>query len=423
MRKTAFILACAALLVLPVATFAQELTAVEVEAPIEKTFVLNRPDFEPETKKELVQDLTPDFSKKAGGDLFTARFGADRFRYEYNGEWIEFEPQGHAPALTAELSNQLTYSDYWADTDLRFEVRDYGVKVDIILRSDKAPTEFSFRISKSPGWQDEWIRPAYLFTDDGTTVSIIEETWNWQVGILTYTVPEEAAIFPYPQIIDPTFELGGSVDDTWAQDPAVLNTNSYTSGSTYFGKHVNFWNRDQYAFFRWTIDLPRASKILAANMSCKAAQTQSGSFNTTIYGLEKDNKWEASGGFNTTNYANATDLLAIAAMSTSSTWNSVAAWTSGSWYDTADIADTVQAQVDELYGSNEYDPTHSENKYVGFYIDSGDGTYNPACIRGLYTYDNAPVAAAELDVTFDSWGTVMVQGGFRCDSDGLRWYN
>jgi hypothetical protein len=422
MRKISFAFALAALLVLRGLAFA---------APIEKTFQLNRPTFDPETKKSLVQDLTAGFSKKAGGDLFTARIGPDKFRYEYNGEWIVFEPQGHAPALSASLSNELTYSGYWTDTDLRFTVRDYGVKVDIILKTDKAPTEFSFRISKSAGWQDGGISTAFVYSPEMMVAFYLVEVWDWDAGILTYSLPKEVEGMSYPLIIDPTFDLGSRIDDAEARrvaSEADNGDNFALNPFTMFG-HIktggidyNSWN-----YTRFALNIPRASKITASNLSFKAAGANAVAFNTTVYGLLDDSTWRTSDGFGT--YAHAVAINAIPHMNTSVAWNGVAAWTLNNWHDSPDISAIMQDMVDTVGGTSEYDPLDSEKKYAGLKVDDGDGAYGTNNVastwgrRAPHSYDSAPADGAELDITFDPWGSVMVQGGFRTDVDGLRWYN
>jgi len=422
-----------------------EIKAIEEPMPIEKAFKLNPIDLEPETKTALVDaTLEPGFSKKAGGDLFVAKFGTDAFRYEYEGEWIEFEPLNHLPVLAASATNELYFPNYWTDTNLRFTVRDYGVKVDIILMSDVAPKEFSFRVSKSAKWQDEWIKPsvAHEAIPVSTPVPVEETLFE---GVLTYKLPDDLskARFPsvltyklpddlskarFPIMLDPTLELGHSHDDTvWRTIGSDSNFDTLTYNA--FGAYkVGATNYAEWTMYRFALDLPRASKVNSAKLYMKACYGHTGSFNTTIYGLAKDNKWEATNGFATSNYANGSACAAISEISTSVSWSPVAAWVLNNWHYSPEAATIVQALVDISIGSNKYDPTHSEDKHIGLEISPGAATYKTWAasgdvdIRYPYSYDHSAANASELVITYDPWGTVMVQGGFRLDSDGLKYY-
>ncbi len=387
--------------------------------PIERTFKLSPTDLPPETRRDLLPTLEPGFSKQAGGDLFVAKFGSDKFRYDYDGEWIEFEPLNHLPILATSAANELYFPNYWTDTNLRFTVKDYGVKVDIVLMSSKAPSKFDFRVTESADWQDRWIKQAIALASSDSDGLLSRVDTQKVGGVWTYTLLETYTDKNYPVILDPTFDLANSVDDTRRFQryvPSTWDINEYAATMVTFGKSQNayqFW-----AYFRWASTLPRASKILTSNLSFAAYNSKSDTFNTAIWALQKDNKWETSNGFNTTSYANGPALDAAPKYSTSVTWSSVAAWTGGSWYDSPDISTILQLSVDDA----EYDPTSSEDKYVAFRIDQGDGVTGGTAVRNPQSYDYNPPGAAELDVTFDPWAEIMVQGGFRLDDDGLRYY-
>jgi len=390
-----------------------EIKAIEEPAPIEKVFKLNPIDLVPETRTYLVQSLEPGFSKKAGGDLFVAKFGADAFRYEYEGEWAEFEPLNHLPILTASAANELYFPDYWTDTNLRFTVRDYGVKVDIILMSDAAPKEFEFRVSKSAKWQDEWIRPVYAYSADETWPPVSIAT-SESAGVLTYSIKEDISKRLFPVIVDPTFDVAASADDS-ASRQVDLSSNNPTLAYGWFGHTTTGYHQHLNFYARYILNIPRASKITASNLSVKAYSSNATSgWNAWIYTLQKDNKWEVSG-FSTGNYSDGNAIAAIPLSTVYDTW-AIGSWTAGVWYDSDDMSDSLQEAIDDY----EYDPTHSEDKYVGIRIHLGDaagGEYKTSS-----TYDDSAANAPELDATFDPWGSIVVSGGFRLDSDGLKYY-
>jgi len=401
------------LLFLACPVYAQpEIKAIEEPMPIEKVFKLNPIDLEPETRTDLVQALEPGFSKKAGGDLFVVRFGADAFRYEYEGEWIEFQPLNHLPILAVSAANELYFQGYWTDTNLRFTVRDYGVKVDIILMSDAAPKEFSFRVSKSAKWQDKWIRRPYaLATQDGIQGILLVDVKE-KDGILTYNLnPTEIADCEYPIIIDPTFDVAQGADDATTWNAAVLWDNTqWMFGAITFGDHKTLT-----AWAKWPLDIPRASKITSSNMSVKAMDTWGSDQTHYITCLQDDDKWTDGNGFNGTNYADKAALDAISTYTGNVGWVP-GTWVVGTWYDSPDLSSLLQQRIDD----STYDPTDSENKHCAFSIDEGPDILGKAA-KG-HQYEDAPANASELDVTYDPWAEVMLQGGFRLDSDGLKYY-
>ena len=222
-----------------------------------------------------------------------------------------------------------------------------------------------------------------------------------------------------------TIDLANSVDDTEARrrsDEIGQGANFYTGTATQFGHiKVGGFNYDSWNYTRFALNIPRASKITAANLSFKSFNTRTQTFNTTIYGLLDDSKWRGSDGFHTDNYADAPALNAINHMSTSVAWNNVAGWTADNWHDSPDISALLQDMIHEMGGTNEYNPLDSEDKYVGLKIDEGDGIWVSTAsdwrVRAPYSYDGSPANAAELDVTYDPWAEIKTGNGMKYDSD------
>lgn len=392
-------------------------------APIEQTFVLGQIDLPPETQTDVIQSLEPGFTKKAGGDLFIAKFGQDKFRYEYEGEWIEFEPLDHATLSLTSAANELYYTDYWLDTNLRFTVKDYGVKVDIILMSESAPTSYSFRVTKSGGWLDTWLKTPTAYPESNQVINTPVAVTG--TDVLMYTLPKifEDGNLGYPVVVDPTFSILAGNDDTYGVIGGIFDANGAGFTSAYMGREFDFGvNLNLHSFAKWALNLPRASKITSSNISWYAFLGRTGSFNTYIARFTQTGSpdWKDSDAFNVANYADCSALLAISQDGTQVNW-SPASWTDNTWNDSPDIAELIQEAVDSLA----YDPLSVLDKYIGLYVDDGDGDYLSGSgedMRAFDTFEHSGSNEPELDVTFDPWAEIMVSGGYRLDSDGLKYY-
>jgi hypothetical protein len=407
------------LFLMPVSVIAQDMQLLAIS----ETFKYE-PTVLPETRTALVATIEPEFPFKAGRDIFQFKVGSDRFRYEYEGEYIEFQPLEHLQALPIVNGNEATFSNFWTETDLKFAVHPYGVNVDIVLQNDRSPTSFSFRVTKSADWQDNLILPVYAYATDPSSgitgpIFVTEET---VADVLTYTIepPKDPAF--YPITIDPTFDLSNSVDDTsgWTQIGGPGSANQWSADNIMIGEltFISDYRADLYA--RWALNIPRASKITASNLSMKCSATYGGiSFTARVYGLSGGGLWQNSNGFNTTNYSNGTALEAITKSSSYVTW-SMSTWVVDTWYDSSNIASLLQEQVDDL---TNYDPSDSEDKYIGFKVDENDAAlveWNQA-----YSYDWSAANAPELDVTYTPWGEIRNSYGMKYNSDCncMRYYD
>lgn len=374
---------------------------------VQKVFKVAPVGIAPETQKDLTPTVKAGFAIEAGGDTFKAYFALDAVRYEYQGEWYEWEALDHNLVAIEYDGGTITLSNFWADTDMRLIISNYGVKNDIILKSDKAPRSFSFAVSKSAGWEKGWIREAVAYDSTGIGDLVPVET-AFDGDELTYTLPANLSGYEFPIILDPTFEVGGSVDDTYSMVHTTASQNNYTANSCSFGRYDNVNLRRLDGLVRFGLDIPIGATITTAKLRMKARATRTGSFNTTVYGLEKDNKWETSTGFHTDNYAGGYELRAISLMSTSVAWNNVESWTVDQWYYSPEIKTILQDQIDD----ETYDPEDSEDKYVAYRIYEGDGDFLPLGenndSRGPASYDADPDDAIELEVTYTTPGTPQV---------------
>jgi hypothetical protein len=368
-----------------------------------------------ETLVNIRETTEPGFLFEVGGDVFTALFSLDAVRYIYDGEWFEYAADGHLSSTGVYNDNQLILSNYWKQTDVVFTVKEWGVKVDIVLKSKQAPTSFTFHTSQSAGWDDSWIRPVFAYSSDLTFLPV-DLTETVGVGTLTYIITEDISNRVFPVIIDPTFDIAASLDDTYsrtqdidAQGPTStfgLFGHTTVGGPTGAHQHLT-------ACVRYITGIPRASRFTASNFSFKAANTLTYvGWSAYVHKLNKDNKWEGANAFATSNYADGTAIEAIPKSSTYDTWAISATWTLDNWYDSDDISNMVELAHDDP----EYDPSDSEDKYVGFAVYLGTSAGNDQW-RSLWLYDNAAADAPELDLTYDPWGEVRVGNGMKYDKN------
>jgi len=338
-----------------------------------------------ETAKDIRPILLMGFDKEAGGTLFLAKFGGDAIRYEYEGEWYEFQPLDHAPALTTSVANSFTMADYWQSTDLAFEVRDYGVKCSIVLNDDTGPRTFQFRVTTSSGWNAEWIRPVTARSADDALIPV-EIAQNG--GILTYRLPEDLSKYSFPIIIDPSFDLGSGVDDTtgWS------TLNDATNARLYCGNTAGY---DYDVYLRWPIDIPAGSIINSAYITFTANDSDSSAMSAiTIYALDLASApaWQNSNGFGTANYANRAALDAIAYESGTSVSWTPGAWTASNTYDTPSLVSLLQNIVD--------DPDYSTSNPIGFLFYHSSTNVR----RRAVSYDGSASDSADLVVDYSPPG-------------------
>ena len=213
-----------------------------------------------------------------------------------------------------------------------------------------------------------------------------------------------------------TYSCVHSNDDTVGMKNmagAAYDVNSYTLAYTGFGRWASPNNQQRHAFIRYILDIPRASKVTASKITSTAQATNSIVFNTTIYGgvLSGSPAWKDGNGLSTTNYANCTALLTIALRATSIAWNSVAAWTAESEYDTP----SLNAIIQEFFDDYSYDPMSATDKYVLIKFDDGDGDYTTLKTRNPYAYDNGSKDTV-LTITSEPWGEIRTANGMKYDS-------
>ena len=178
-----------------------------------------------------------------------------------------------------------------------------------------------------------------------------------------------------------TFYLANSVDDTFGD--SYYGTNNYTQTYANFG-YYTAPTSFQDAYFRFNINIPKGSTITSAKLSLYGYSSLSGSLDAYVRSLTQSGSpaWRNGNGFSTANYANNAALDAIGWIWIT-VWDPVPAWTANNWYDTPDISDRVQEQIDDA----NYTPGDSVAGYVGYKIDRRSTSACSTCYRQCDTYD------------------------------------
>jgi hypothetical protein len=196
-----------------------------------------------------------------------------------------------------------------------------------------------------------------------------------------------------------TYQVEANIyDDTFAWP--FDNTNRYhfdDNGDVFLGDLYS----PHHGFWKWPLTIPVGSTITSAvvQLRCSTADA-TGIAPVRLKALQADNKWESAGGFNTTNYANATALTNIPTQGPTISWDVPASLTAGTWYSSPDISAIVQTRIDDL----NYDPLHPDRRFFGLraYHDLGD-TNKYKVFYGVKTGpDNS--SAAELVITYTAPG-------------------
>jgi len=215
-------------------------------------------------------------------------------------------------------------------------------------------------------------------------------------------------------------ELEASPDDTLGIKWPALggdwdDENKVGSGSTTFGRGYVSGNIDTWTFLRYESLIPFASKMIIAKLRFKASASNSGDFNTTIYRLVPDTKWDGAG-YTLGNYATCSALLLIFKFGTSVAWNNVEVWTVDNWYDSPEIPGLFQELIDAS-GYTYGDP-------IGLMVDDGDGVHAPHDERrSPYQWDSgAHDKGTKAVVTFEPWGEIMVIGGYKVRDGELVYF-
>ena len=204
-------------------------------------------------------------------------------------------------------------------------------------------------------------------------------------------------------------QIAASPDDGSCDDGNNFPTNVYAECATAWVK----------TGLRWAINIPAGATVLSANITVKAADNDSGTYNGKIELFDSDNATDFSSSFwNRAVYTSAGNV----------TWDYVD-WTVNEWYTSPEIKTLVQAFIDR--------PGYSPGNYLGLRIT---GLNEVSDWRAFLTYDSGSGNAAWLHIQYAVPPTVITQaassveettatlngnitdiGGENCDERGFDW--
>jgi hypothetical protein len=146
---------------------------------------------------------------------------------------LTFKPVGASPSkgyVTEGKDNEIVYQDAWNDVDVALELTDRGVKETLTLKTDKAPTTFSFEIGGaladdlSSG--ELKIQPAWLEDSSGTKRDVAQ-TIRVEDNKTFLDLAADVSGLTYPVMIDPTVTIQPA-----AQDATIFGGNINANGGT-----------------------------------------------------------------------------------------------------------------------------------------------------------------------------------------------
>ncbi|WP_342025722.1 DNRLRE domain-containing protein [Cytobacillus pseudoceanisediminis] len=123
---------------------------------------------------------------------------------------LTFIPEGASPSKGYVEGNKITYQDAWNDTDLILEVLPDGIKETIILKSERAPFNFTFEVQGNLEGEMK-IQPPWLQDAEGTKRDVVQGVSELDGKILLNLAADVSGLV-YPIEIDPTVTLDYTKD-------------------------------------------------------------------------------------------------------------------------------------------------------------------------------------------------------------------
>lgn len=204
-----------------------------------------------------------------------------------NDEFVRFIPQNVSPSkgyVNKAKYNEIQYQDAWNDTDIILEVTDRGIKETMLLKTDRAPSTFSFEVDGAI--EDDLtmgnmkLEPAWLIDAVGEKRDVPQTVRR--EGEQTYIdLVADVEGLVYPIEIDPTVTI--QPDGTAGKD-ATIHGNAFNGN--YSGSNLEVGGdtggSDTYrSLIQFDLSaIPTGSSISAATMILLMWSQQSGIVST-----------------------------------------------------------------------------------------------------------------------------------------------
>jgi hypothetical protein len=205
---------------------------------------------------------------------------------------LTFKPVGASVSvgrLNEDKRNEVEYQDAWNDVDVRLELTERGIKETLILKTDKAPTEFSFQVEGNIAddltagellLENAWLEDAAGVRRD------VHQTVRRENGKVFVDIFIDVTGLTFPVIVDPTTTIqpGPEGKDTYT-DSIYYNTSFGNEGSLYAGK---FDTQFGWSYRKTLIEFPLSSiptdaVVLQASLELHAWNVYGSDFHRTLF--------------------------------------------------------------------------------------------------------------------------------------------
>ncbi|MBH0174708.1 DNRLRE domain-containing protein [Fictibacillus sp. 23RED33] len=143
---------------------------------------------------------------------------------------LKFIPVGASVSKGYAEGNKITYPDVWNDADLVLELLPEGIKETIILKTDKAPINFSFEVQGELA-QELKIQPMWLMDAEGTKRDVLQGVSEVDDKVLL-NIAADTSNLVYPIEVDPTVTI--TMNPTAGKDAWVYSGSPNSNLGTSF---------------------------------------------------------------------------------------------------------------------------------------------------------------------------------------------
>ena len=195
---------------------------------------------------------------------------------------LTFKPVGASVSigrLNPEKRSEVEYQDAWNDVDVKLELTDRGVKETLILKTDKAPTEFSFQVEGNIADDltagELLLENAWLEDAAGVRRDVLQ-TVRRESGKVFVDIFVDVTGLTFPVVVDPTTTIQpGPTDgvDTFINSVyfgTEFGEQAYLSVGHYEGQ---FGREKTHSLIRFPMpSIPAGASIVKAEVVLAAGQ-------------------------------------------------------------------------------------------------------------------------------------------------------